>query len=320
MLSLSIWSIDLLVYGENHSKSRLKSIVTRVVLKVERMVAATMSGFLRDAQMNDYALGYFEVWNLESTRALVEAAEEQRAPLIVGFSGSLLEAIDGLEYYAALAKVAVEKARVPAVSLLNEPSNFQQVMQGLRYGFMSVMVDFSEFPFGKNVALTNKVAEICHSMGVAVEAQIDEIPSARNGALPKNVGHFLTGPQKAVSFVETTKVDALSVSVGNVHGLYKDKARLDFERIRELGRAVKVPLVLHGGTGISDDSARKAIKSGICKINIGAELRYGFLDGVRETLKEKPQAFPEQIFKLGEESFKDIVKKKMEVYGCAHRV
>ncbi|MEM2123542.1 MAG: class II fructose-bisphosphate aldolase [Candidatus Bathyarchaeia archaeon] len=283
------------------------------------MVASDLARLLRDAQAGGYAIGYFEVWNLESTRALVEVAEEERAPLIVGFNGGLLGECDGLEYYAALARAAVDKARVPAVSLLNEPADLRQVMQGLRLGFMAVMVDFSEHPFRRNVDLTRRVVEVCHSMGVTVEAQLDRIPSAEGGSPPRNMDKYLTDPDRAAKFLEETGVDALSVSVGHVHGLYKDKPRLDLERIRRL-RGLGVPLVLHGGTGVSDDDAGEAVRAGIAKINLGYELRRSFLRGVREGLEEMPEAYPEKIFKRGERSFKETVRRKMRVYGCVNRV
>ena len=278
-----------------------------------------MTRLLRDAQAGGYAVGYFEVWNLESTRALVEVAEEERAPLIVGFNGGLIGEHDRLEYYAALARAAVEKSRVPAVSLLNEPVDFRQVMQGLRLGFTAVMVDFSDQPFRRNVDLTRRVVEVCHPMDVAVEAQLDRIPSAEDGMPPKDVEKHFTDPDRAARFLEETGVDALSVSVGNVHGLYKGKARLDYERIRRL-RSLGVPLVLHGGTGISDEDVGEAVEAGIAKINLGYELRQAFLRGVREGLEEMPGAYPEKIFKLGERSFKEVVRRKMKIYGCSNRV
>ena len=283
------------------------------------MVASDLTRLLRDAQAGGYAIGYFEVWNLESTRALVEVAEEERAPLIVGFNGGLIGEHDGLEYYAALARAAVEKSRVPAVSLLNEPVDFRQVMQGLRLGFTAVMVDFSDQPFRRNVDLTRRVVEVCHPMDVAVEAQLDRIPSAEDGMPPRDIGKHLTDPDRAARFLEETGVDALSVSVRNVHGLYKGKAKLDYERIRRL-RSLGVPLVLHGGTGISDEDVGEAVEAGIAKINLGYELRQAFLRGVREGLEEMPGAYPEKIFKLGERSFKEVVRRKMKIYGCSNRV
>ncbi|MGC8962241.1 MAG: class II fructose-bisphosphate aldolase [Candidatus Bathyarchaeia archaeon] len=195
-----------------------------------------------------------------------------------------------LEYYAALAKAAVDKARVPAVSLLNEPIDFRQVMQGLRLGFMAVMVDFSEHPLREKVNLTRRVVEVCHSMGVAVEAQLDRIPSAEDVLPPRDVEKYLTDPDRAARFLRETGVDALSVSVGNVHGLYKGRARLDFERIRRL-RSLEIPLVLHGGTGVSDEDVGKAVKAGIAKINLGYELRQAFLRGVKKGLEEMLDAY-----------------------------
>lgn len=281
------------------------------------MVAVSMLEMLREAQRKRYAVGYFESWNLESTRAVINAAEEERSPVIIGFNGGLLAAHEReLEYYAAIGKVAVEKATVPAVLILNEASGFQQIVQGIRYGFSSVMIDGSFLPFDKNINLTRKVVEVAHSVSVCVEAQLDALPHAKDGVFLGDVKVFMTDPKKAAEFVSRTGIDALSVSIGNIHALYKGEAEIDFSRLREIRELVDVPLVIHGATGIPDDSIKKIIQLGVCKINIGAALRLAFTNGMRKALEKSPLIDPEDILESAERELKQLIKGKMKIYGC----
>ncbi|MFQ6076099.1 MAG: class II fructose-bisphosphate aldolase, partial [Candidatus Bathyarchaeia archaeon] len=256
-----------------------------------------MLDMLREAQRKRYAVGYFESWNLESLRAVIEAAEEERSPVIVGFSGSIL-ANRGhrLEPYAAIGKIAVKTAAIPAALLLNEASSFRQIIDGLRLGFTSLMMDTSSLPYEKNVQLTKKIVEAAHAEGACVEAQLDELPCARDGVLPGGVRETsLTDPERAAEFVKKTGVDALAVSVGNVHGLYRAKAKIDFNRLKRLKERIETPLVLHGATGVSDDSARRAIQLGICKVNVGAALRSAFISGMKRSLEVGSKMDPEEV-------------------------
>jgi len=281
------------------------------------MVLASMLEMLGDAHANRYAVGYFESWNLESLRAVIEAAEEERQPVIVGFNGGFLAARKReLEYYAALGKTAVENATVPTLLLLNEASDFQQVVESLRFGFTSVMIDGSSLPFDENVNLTRRVVQVAHSAGACVEAQLDALPHAKEGIFVGQVNEAsMTDPRRAAEFVHETEVDALSVSVGNVHILYRGEARIDFGRLKEIRDLVDIPLVIHGATGIPDDSVRKAIQVGICKVNLGTALRRAFANGMRKALEEASLTDPEEILESAEQEMKELVKTKMKVYG-----
>jgi ketose-bisphosphate aldolase len=280
-----------------------------------------MQEMLREAQRNRYAVGYFESWNLESTQAVIEAAEELRSPVIIGFNGGLLAGHGrDLTYYVAVGKAAVEKATVPAVLLLNEASGFQQIVQGIRLGFSCVMIDGSSLPFDENVDLTRKVAEVAHASGLFVEGQLDKLPHAEDGLFLGQVGEALmTDPNRAAQFVRDTGVDALSVSVGNIHCLYEREARIDLERLSEIRDLVDIPLVMHGATGIRDDSIKKAIELGVCKVNLGTQLRLGFTKGIKEALENRRLIDPEDILAAAEQEMKNLIKSKMKVYGCVAR-
>jgi len=275
---------------------------------------------LSKAQGRRYAVGYFESWNLESTRAVVRAAEEECSPLIVGFNGGFLEMHKyELEYYASIGKAAVDLAVVPATILLNEVSGFPQVMRALRSGFSAVMIDVSSFPFEKGMKLTKRIVKLAHPVNVAVEAQFDELPHAKKGVLRGGEKANMTDPKKALNFVEETGVDALSVSIGNVHSLYEAKAKLDLTRLREIRESVQTPLVLHGATGISDDDAQKAVQAGVCKINIGHALRLAFADAMKSILERGLSTDMEGFADRAETQLRKLVREKMRVYGCAGR-
>jgi tagatose 1,6-diphosphate aldolase GatY/KbaY len=278
-----------------------------------------MSGILRQAQKSKYGVGYFESWNLESTRAVVSAASEERSPVIIGFNGTIMEEHGrDLEYYAAIGKVAVEKTQVPVALMLNEASSFKQIVRGIRYGFSSVMIDGSHLPYDSNVKLTRDVVEVAHSIGVSVEGQLDELPHAKAGIFSGKLTRTnMTDPEKARDFVNQTGIDALSVSVGNVHVMYRQQAEIDSERVREIAEATDIPLVIHGATSIANDSIKKAIESGICKVNVGTAVRSTFTDGVRRSVGSESYIDPESILEAGELQLKEFIKAKMKVYGSS---
>jgi len=284
------------------------------------MVLVSLNKILKEAQRCGYAVGYFESWNLESTRAAVKAAEEERAPVIIGFNGSFLAVRRrDLESYASMGKLLAAKASVPVSLLLNEASDFQQIVQGIRFGFSSVMIDGSFLPFEKNVNLTRKIVEVCHSVDVSVEGQMDELPHAKDGVFHGDIKDFLTDTEKVASFVRETDIDALSVSVGNIHVLYKEKAKIDFTRLKKIKELIDIPLVIHGATGISDNDIQKMIKLGVFKINIGTELRLNFINGLSKAVGKSIITDPEEILDFAEQEMKDLIRKKMKIYGCSSR-
>jgi ketose-bisphosphate aldolase len=281
----------------------------------------SLNDILTRALKNRYAIGYFESWNLESARAVAKSAEEKRSPLIVGFNGGFIEKYKyQLEHYASIANTIVSLTTVPAVSLLNEIASFEQVIRAIRAGFSAIMIDVSAFPFEKAIKLTRKVVRLAHLANVHVEAQFDKLPCAKNGRFKKTEGINMTEPKKAKKFVEETCVDALSISIGNVHGLYEESAKLDYTRLQEIKESIETPLVLHGGTGISDNDVKRVIELGVCKINVGHILRLLFSKVVKNELEKGIRTSLEEIFNLAEEEMKNLIKNKIEIYGSAGRV
>lgn len=270
---------------------------------------------LLDAQKNKYAVGAFNVNNMEVVQAIIQAAEETNSPVILQASqGGLKYA--GVEYIAALGKLAGRNARVPVALHLDHGTDFDQVMQCIRHGFTSVMIDGSRFPLEENIAFTKKVVEIAHSVGVTVEAELGKIGGTEDHITVDEKDATFTDPKEAKIFVEETGVDYLAIAVGTAHGVYKGEPKLDYDRIKEIRDIVDVPLVLHGSSGVPYESLKKAISLGICKINIDTDIRASFAKAVKEHLENNPNEIdPRKILGPATLAMKATIKEKMEVFG-----
>jgi ketose-bisphosphate aldolase len=242
---------------------------------------------LADACAGGYAVGYFEAWDLYSLEAVLEAAEAENAPVIFGFGGVMMEPgwFDGggLERLGPLGLATAQAAKVPVSFILNEVSTLAQVVRGLKAGFNAVMLDSSSLPYREHLRLTQQVVRVAHAVGVGVEAEVGQLPDA-SGEIGDAVG-AMTDPDQAAHFIEQTGIDALAVSVGNVHILTDRQATIDWERLAALHRAVSVPLVIHGGTGFPEEGIAQAIDLGVAKFNIGTVLKQAFLAGVTEAIQ-----------------------------------
>jgi ketose-bisphosphate aldolase len=241
---------------------------------------------LDDALSGSYAVGYFESWDVYSLEAVLEAAEAEHASVILGFGGVMMEPTwldhGGLERLAALGLETARSARVPVAFLLNEVTTFVQIVRGLRAGFNAVMLDSSALPYAENVQVTRQIVAVAHAVGAAVEAELGELPDA-SGEMGGGSGD-LTDPDQAARFVAETGIDALAVSVGNVHTLTHGKASIDWDRLAAIHQALPVPLVIHGGTGFDDEDVARAISWGVAKFNYGTVLKRAFLEGVSEAM------------------------------------
>ncbi len=290
------------------------------------MPLVPMKQLLADATHGGYAVCYCEAWSLESFEAVVEAAEELRSPVIAGFNGGFLMRSNGtrpanLAYYAGLG-LALRSAAVPAAFILNETDDLDQIRLGIELGFNAVMVENERLGIDDYRRCVNQVVEMAHRHGVSVEAQI--------GRLPDGSGHSaeeITDPAAARAFAEETGIDALAVAVGNVHILTTGKASLDLTALGRIHRAVKIPLVLHGGTGIPLDLAQECVRLGVAKVNFGTALKQAYLEAIRGKLAAyrapmSPHPFlgmggEQDILAAGGEAVKAEVKKLLRAYGSA---
>ena len=229
---------------------------------------------LRDADEKNYAVPAFNVYNMETVMGVIQAAEEQRAPVIIQFY-SRLATTGFVDYLAPIILKAAEKATVPVCIHLDHGAGYEPAAIALKNGATGIMVDFSKLDMDENIANTKKAVDILSAMNIGVEGEIGHIGSAADG-----VPTDYTTVEEAKKYVDGTGVAALAVAVGTAHGRYKQAPVLQIERIKEIKDEVKIPLVLHGGSGVPDDQIQLAVKAGIRKINFGTDLCYSFLDSV----------------------------------------
>lgn len=272
---------------------------------------------LLDAQKNGYAVGAFNVNNMETIQAIIEAAEETRSPVILQASqGGLKYA--GVEYIATLGKLAAQNATVPVALHLDHGTDFEQIMLCIRNGFSSVMIDASKYSLEENIAYTKKIVELAHAVGVTVEAELGKIGGTEDDIVVSERDATFTDPDEAKKFAEETGVDYLAIAVGTAHGVYKGTPKLDYDRIEAIRNIVDIPLVLHGSSGISEEAIKKAVPLGIAKINIDTDLRIKFAEGVKDFLKENPDEIdPRKILGPAKQAMKEKIIEKMNIFGSS---
>lgn len=296
------------------------------------MPIASLHDILRDASNGSYGVPYCESWNLESAQAVVEAAERAGSPAIVGFNGGFLQhpgrrQPEKLAWYAGM-RMALESASVPAALLLNESTTMEQIAEAIRLGFNAVMPENEGLSIEEYRCLVKEVVALAHPQGVWVEAQIGTLP-AGHGAHNNSDGQ-MTDPCTAAAFVAETGVDALGVSIGNVHVMTSGKASPDLDALARIRAMVEVPLVVHGGTSLTPDSLRKMVGLGVAKINFGTVLKQAYLEAVRERLAcYDPPSNPHRYLGMGGEddimtAGREVVQRKveelMEICGSTGRV
>jgi ketose-bisphosphate aldolase len=242
---------------------------------------------LTHARRCGYAIGYFESWDLASLEGVIDAAEQTRSPIIVGFSGDFLARPDRalparLEWYAALGRAAAESATVPCALMFNECPADAWLERAIRLGFNLVMLADGKADHADLTRRMARLAGLAHAKGAAVEAELGQLPCGATG----NAAASLTDPDQAAEFVAETGVDLLAVSTGNVHILLNGQKNLDLDRLAAIRQKVNVPLALHGGSGITADSLAKAISLGVTKVNFGTYLKQRCLAAIRQTLAD----------------------------------
>ena len=280
------------------------------------MSFVTSEKMLLDAQKGGYAVGAFNVENMEMVMAVIAAAEELRAPLMMQTTPSTIK-YAGLDMYLANVKAAAERASVPVCLHLDHGDSFDLAMRALRTGYTSIMIDGSHNVFEENIAITKAVADACRPSGIPVEAELGKV-GGKEDDLDGGTGNGYTDPLEAKEFVERTGVNSRAVAIGTAHGVYKGVPKLDLDRLAEIRKVVDIPLVLHGASGLSEEAVVESIKRGICKVNFATELRIAYTDGVKEFLAANPDAFdPKKYGKVAMEPVKEIEETRMKMCGCA---
>ncbi|WP_026893524.1 class II fructose-1,6-bisphosphate aldolase [Clostridiisalibacter paucivorans] len=272
---------------------------------------------LDHAHEHGYAVGAFNVNNMEIVQAIIEAAEETKSPVILQASqGGLKYA--GVEYIAEMSKIAARNSSVPVAIHLDHGTDFKQIMLCLRHGFTSVMIDASKHPLDENIKITKDIVDIAHAVGVSVEAELGKIGGTEDDITVDEREATFTDPDEAERFVKETGLDSLAIAVGTAHGPYKGEPKLDFDRIKVIKERLDMPLVLHGSSGVPEQSIKKAVSLGINKINIDTNIRQAFNRAVRKFVSENPDVYdPRKIVGPARDEMRKVIAEKMVMFNSA---
>ena len=269
-----------------------------------------LNDVLKDAQKNHYGVGLFNTTDTDMLEAAISAAEELRSPIVIGTAEVLLPAGE-LKLIAPSIIAAAKRATVPVVVHYDHGLTFERCIEALKLGFSSIMFDGSAGDPAKNFENTREMVKIAHAMGVTVEGEIGHVGQADTG--DNETSDQYTTPAEAVEFVRETGVDALAIAIGTAHGAYKSKPKLDIGRLQEIRAALDTPLVLHGGSGLSDDDFRNTIREGIAKVNIFTDLCVAGNRAMQEGLDEGLAYLDIRNRKV--ELIKQTVMEKIRLFG-----
>ena len=270
---------------------------------------------LKKAQKEHYAVGAFNAENMEMVQAIIEAAEELNSPVIIQTTPSTITYAD-TDMFFGMAYAKAKNAKVPVALHLDHGNSFELCDQALQSGYTSVMIDGSKLSFEENIDICKRVVEIAEKVNKPVEAELGTIGGKEDSTVVLDKDALYTNPENAKEFVERTNIDSLAVAIGTAHGFYKGEPKLDFDRLEEIRKVVSIPLVLHGASGVPDESVIKAITLGVCKVNFATELRVAFTEGVKEILTADDKVYdPKKYNKVGREKVKQLVMNKMKVCG-----
>lgn len=296
---------------------------------------------LAAARAGEYGVGAFNTSNLETTQAILEAAEEKRSPVIVALSEGSLKY--GGKPLVDLVLSMSEQVSVPVAVHLDHGSSFESCMRALRWGLTSIMIDMSGEDEATNIAETRRVVEAAHAMGVSVEAEIGRLGGIEEHVIVSEADAVLTQPEEAERFMQATGADYLAVAIGTSHGAFKGRGRpfIDHERINAIAALVPAPLVMHGASGvpqhvvsrlngaggsiadavgIHEEDVRLAVTEGISKINTDTDLRLAFTMAIREVFRDKPGEFdPRKYLGVARAAIKEVILERIDVFGSAGR-
>jgi tagatose 1,6-diphosphate aldolase GatY/KbaY len=276
------------------------------------MLTSTIE-LLNAARAGGYAVGAFNVYNLEGARAVVAAAEAEHSPAMLQILPSALK--HGGTPLVALCLAAARQASVPMAVHLDHSRSPDDIRAALAAGLGSVMADGSHLPYADNVAFTRQMSALVHKSGGSVEAELGRLTGTEDGLTVPEYESKLTHPEQAADFVAQTGLDALAVCIGNVHGRYPGEPHLDFDRLDAIRRAVSVPLVLHGASGLPDATVRRSIELGITKFNVNTEVRGAYVDALRERLDSPRTPDLLELMQGAIAAMQSVVSTKLHLFG-----
>ncbi|GJM64507.1 ketose 1,6-bisphosphate aldolase [Persicobacter diffluens] len=285
------------------------------------MALVSLREIVQDAYQKQYGVGAFNVVNLDFLEAIVDAAEEKQSPVILNIAEIHFPFVT-IEHIVPAIKAICEKSKIPFALNLDHGLTFEAIMRAVRNGFTSVMFDGSHLSFEENIKQTRKVVEICHAVGVSVEGELGAIGGEEGGGLVGEANPDLfTNPDFAAQYVEQTGIDALAVGIGNVHGKYKGEPDLDFARLGQIRELVKIPLVLHGGSGIGKEDFQRAISMGISKINFFTGMSQVALETTASTLQKTGRKYNDYPLMLNEikAGITKVVGEQMDIFMSTNK-
>ena len=278
----------------------------------------TTKEILESAGNNNYAVCAFNAENLEMVQAIIRGAEEMNAPVIIQTTPSTVKYAD-CAYFYAIVRIAADNSKIAAALHLDHGNSFALVCKAIKAGYSSVMIDGSQKSFEENIQITQKVVELAHSVNIPVEAELGKVGGKEDDL--ESEGDVYTDPQSAVEFVKQTGIDSLAIGIGTAHGIYKVQPKLDLDRLSEIKKVIDIPLVLHGATGLSDDTIKECVKRGINKINFATELRLTYTKAVREKLNSDEKIIDVKIYgDYARECVKQLVKEKIKLSGSENKI
>ena len=274
---------------------------------------ASMAVLLREASTGGYALGAFNVYNLEGVRAVVSAAEAHQSPAMLQLHPGALQ--HGGRLLVALCLEAARLTSIPVAVHLDHSTETEDITAALTAGMTSVMADGSHLPYPDNMAFTRQMVSLAHAHQAAVEAELGRLSGTEDGLTIPEYEAKLTDPAQAADFVSQTGIDALAVCIGNVHGRYRSEPRLDLDRLGAIRHAVSVPLVLHGASGLPEETVQRSIALGVRKFNVNTEVREAYISTLRQSLRAAKAPDLLDLMHSAETAMQAVVAEKLRLFG-----
>ena len=274
----------------------------------------TLEEILKDAEERKYGVGLFNMLNLEMARGIIDAAEKEKSPVILGVAEVHLPFIP-FEYASHIMMKIAKEAKVPVCLHFDHGTDYAKILEALKAGFTSVMYDGSALPYEENIANTREISKVAHALGASVEAELGHVGGAEDGS-DDGVEEMYTNVSEVNDFIDRADIDALAVAIGTAHGQYKTTPKLDINRLKEIYDIAKKPLVLHGGSGLSDKDFKDTIANGIRKVNICTEMCLAAHKAYAESLGKV--SF-EPTLDLAKKAVEDVVKQKMQLFGSSNK-
>ncbi|MCD9022809.1 class II fructose-1,6-bisphosphate aldolase [Cohnella silvisoli] len=286
------------------------------------MALVSMKAMLEEALAGQYAVGQFNLNNLEFTQAILLAANEERSPVILGVSEAYIPYMGGLPFITGMVKALIENygITVPVALHLDHGSTYEVCIRALQSGFTSVMIDASHHELERNIDITQRVTEAAHVLGATVEAELGRITGREDDLVVDEAEAMYAVTEDCVRLVRETGVDCLAPALGSVHGPYRGQPKLGFDRMGEIRRLTGLPLVLHGGSGLPDEEIRRAISLGTAKINVNTDNQIACTTAIRSYLQEHPEAYdPRHYLIPARNAIQTSVSAKMRLFGSSGR-